>query len=87
MIREAVIDANKCKLISIGDLRLEGECLRCAKCCMPPFRPEQCPDLQEGTLDGKQHYACGVHFSHPWHCAFFPLPENKIEGCGFRWVK
>lgn len=63
--------------------RLEGQCLRCGKCC----EDGNCPELKYETLDGKPQASCKVEWSKPWRCAVYPNdPHQELhEGCGYWW--
>lgn len=57
-----------------------GECKRCGKCCMLPYR---CPFLK---FDEKGLAHCRIYYIRPHSCRVYPRTCNEclVEDCGFK---
>jgi len=57
-----------------------GQCKRCGKCCMLPYR---CPFLKFDN-EGLAH--CMIYYIRPLSCRIYPRNKNEslIKDCGFK---
>ena len=80
--RYLIVDAEKKRILMVGNLVLRGQCKRCGACCAAG----KCEHLGKEIADGVERYVCKEYFERPYRCWIFPMPEDpKHETCGFRY--
>ena len=79
----AIVDIDAGRIVSVGGLRLVGACLRCGECC----KALECKHLvqDQTATDGSRPYRCDIYFTRPHRCAFWPMPDEVRENCGFHY--
>ena len=78
--RYLIVDAEKKRILMVGNSILRGSCKRCGACCLKTG----CDKLGKEVMDGVEQYVCKEYFERPYRCWIWPMPEDpKLEGCGF----
>jgi hypothetical protein len=70
--RYLIVDAEKQRILMVGNLVLRGQCKRCGACC-----PNECEKKRDGFCEG--------YYERPYKCWLYPMPCDVKEGCGFRY--
>lgn len=66
--------------------RIDGECIKCGKCCMHPlwnagYNDENgiCTKLKSDTVDGITHYLCSIYGNRPVSCLLWPTTVEELQ--------